>query len=75
MEAKAGSSLGWVTSCRSVEARGRWGLRAAASGARPKLAEGLPLRFGGRRLVLVLDLPSTPLYFSLAQRFGIFSKT
>ncbi len=46
MEAKAGSSLGWVASWRSVEARGRWGLRAAASGARPKLAEGLPLRAG-----------------------------
>ncbi len=35
-----------------MEARGRWGLRAATSGARPKLAEGLPLRFGGRRPVL-----------------------
>ncbi len=52
MEAKAGSSLGWVASWRSVEARGRWGLRAAASGARPRLAEGLLLRFGGRRPVL-----------------------
>ncbi len=31
MEAKAGSSLGWVASCHSVEARGRWGLRAAVN--------------------------------------------
>ncbi len=39
-------ALRWAASWRSVEARGRWGLRAAVSGARPKLAEGLPLRAG-----------------------------
>ncbi len=52
MEAKAGSSLCWVASWRSADARGRLGLVAAASGARPKLAEGLLLRFGGRKPVL-----------------------
>ncbi len=52
VEVKAGSSLGWVASWRSVEARGRWGLGAAASGPRPRLAEGLLLRFDGRRPVL-----------------------
>ncbi len=52
MEAKAGSSLGWVASWRFGGSSWKVGLRAAASGARPKLAEGLPLRFGGRRPVL-----------------------
>ncbi len=48
MEAKAGFSLGWVASCRSVEARGRWGLRAAASGARAAALGGVSRGVMGR---------------------------
>ncbi len=51
VEAKAGTSPGWVTSSSSMARGGGWGLVAAASGVRPRLAEGLLVRPSGRRPV------------------------